>query len=159
MFNLRSVESTDASDPVTPKPAPSTPRDLVAVMLRAVDKLQVQPGLNSARGLLERSGDQLTALLDPERRPDWAWFEILFEEDACRLPQALLRAGRVLGRDDFIVCGIETLDWMMRGQVLANCIETMSDACEAAFAATGDLKWLLVSRTATLERRTSPLES
>lgn len=159
MFSLRSAESTDRSEPATPKPVPPTPHDLVAVMLRTVDKIRTRPGVHDDRTLLERSGEQLCALLDSERRPDWAWFEILFEADACRLPQALLCAGRVLGRDDFIACGIETLDWMMRGQVLANCVETMSDACEAAFAATGDLNWLLVSRTATLERRASPLES
>ncbi|MFD1613326.1 hypothetical protein ACFSCW_16105 [Sphingomonas tabacisoli] len=143
----------------TPKPAPSTPRDLVAVMLRAAEKLQSQPQLNSARALLERGGDQLVQLLDPERRPDWAWFEILFEEDACRLPEALLRAGRMLHREDFTACGIETLDWMLRGRVLAKCIDTMADACEAAFAATGDLKWLMISRTAILARRAHPRES
>lgn len=128
-------------------------------MLRAAEKLQAQPGLKSARALLERGGEQLVQLLDPERRPDWAWFEILFEDDACRLPEALLRAGRMLGREDFAACGIETLDWMLRGRALAQCIEAMGDACEAAFAATGDLKWLMISRTATLARRAHPRES
>lgn len=160
MFSFSAAEMTSAAPATTtPKPAPSTPRDLVAVMLRAAEKLQAQPGLNSARALLERGGDQLVQLLDPERRPDWAWFEILFEDDACRLPQALLRAGRALGRDDFIACGVETLDWMLRGRVLAKCVDTMADACDAAFAATGDLKWLMISRTAILARRASPHES
>lgn len=160
MFSLDTAETIGTpSAKSAPKPAPSTPRDLVTVMLRAAEKLQFQPGLNSARALLERSGDQLTALLDPERRPDWAWFEILFEEDACRLPEALLRAGRTLGREDFIACGIETLEWMLRGRVLANCVDTMADACDAAFAATGDLKWLMISRTAILARRASLPES
>lgn len=160
MFSLSAAETTPAAPATTsPKPAPSTPRDLVAVMLRAVEKLQVQPELKSARALLERSGDQLTMLLDPERRPDWAWFEILFEDDACRLPEALLRAGRTLNREDFIACGIETLDWMLRGRVLAKCVDAMADACDAAFAATGDLKWLMISRTAILARRASPQQS
>jgi hypothetical protein len=160
MFSLSTAETITVSPATaTPKPAPSTPRDLVAVMLRAVSKLQAQPELKSARALLERSGEQLTMLLDPERRPDWAWFEILFEDDACRLPEALLRAGRTLGREDFIECGIETLDWMLRGRVLARCVETMADACDAAFAATGDLKWLMISRTAILARRASPQQS
>jgi len=161
MFSLSAAAETISAAPATtsPKPAPSTPRDLVAVMLRAVEKLQVQPDLKSARALLERSGDQLTMLLDPERRPDWAWFEILFEDDACRLPEALLRAGRTLNREDFIACGIETLDWMLRGRVLAKCVDAMADACDAAFAATGDLKWLMISRTAILARRASPQQS
>jgi hypothetical protein len=128
-------------------------------MLRAAEKLQTQPNLNSARALLERAGEQLTDLLDPERRPDWAWFEILFERDACRLPEALLRAGRVLGREDFTECGVQTLDWMLRGRVLASCVEKLADACEAAFTATGDLKWLMISRTAILARRAHPQEN
>jgi hypothetical protein len=141
------------------KPRPAAPRDLIAVMLRAAEKLQTQPGLNSAKALLARSGEQLVALLDPERRPDWPWFEILFEEDACRLPEALLRAGRVLHRDDFIACGVETLEWMMRGRVLAKCVDTLAHACDAAFTATGDLKWLMIGRTAILGRRAQPREN
>jgi hypothetical protein len=160
MFSFATPETIDyIPEKSAPKPPPSTPRDLVAVMLRAAEKLQSQPKLNSARALLERSGEQLSALLDPERRPDWAWFEILFEEDACRLPEALLRAGRTLDRDDFVACGVETLDWMLRGRVMAKCIDTLAQACDAAFAATGDLKWLMISRTAILARRGSPPES
>jgi hypothetical protein len=156
MFSLGTAETIPAVPASSaPKPPPSTPRDLVAVMVRAAEKLQAQPGLNSARALLERGGEQLVQLLDPDRRPDWPWFEILFEEDACRLPEALLRAGRILHRDDFIACGVETLDWMMRGRVLANCLGTMADACDAAFAGTGDLKWLMISRTAILAHRGS----
>lgn len=160
MFSLATAEAIGMpSANSAPKPAPPTPRDLVAVMLRAAETLRLQPRRADASALVERSGDQLTVLLDPERRPDWAWFEILFEEDACRLPEALLRAGRLLGRDDFIACGVETLEWMLRGRVLAGCVETMADACDAAFAATGDLKWLMISRTAIQARRASPPES
>lgn len=128
-------------------------------MLAAAEKLQVQPDLKSARALLERSGEELTALLDPARRPDWPWFEILFEEDACRLPEVLLRAGRTLGRDDFVDRGIETLEWMMRGRVLAKCVDTLAHACDAAFSASGDIKWLMIGRTAILARQARPRES
>ena len=149
MFSFATAETIGSSpSSPAPKPAPSTPRDLVAVMLRAADRLQARPDLKSARALLERSGEELTALLNPERRPDWAWFEIVFEDDACRLPEALLRAGRILHREDFIACGVETLDWMLRGRVLAKCIDAMADACDAAFVATGDLKWLMIGLTA-----------
>ncbi len=145
--------------PTAPRPAPGAPRDLVRVMLSAADKLHAQPHLNSARALLARSGDELAALLDPERRPDWPWFEILFEDDACRLPQALLRAGRALGREDLVERGIETLEWMFSLRVLHRCADAMANACDAAFAATGDLKWLMISRTATLQRRARSPES
>lgn len=145
--------------PPASKPRPGAPRDLVKVMLAAAEKLRVQPSLNSARALLNRSGDELAAMLDPERRPDWAWFEIVFEDDACRLPEALLRAGRTLRREDLVERGLETLEWMFSGRVLHKCLDTMADACDAAFAATGDMKWLLISRTATLQRRASRPQS
>ena len=122
-------------------------------MLAAAEKLQSNPGLNSARALLERGSEELVQLLDPDRRPDWAWFEIMFEEDACRLPEALMRAGRILHRDDLVQRGIDTLEWMFSGRVLHKCLDAMTQACDAAFATTGDLKWLTISRTATLARR------
>ena len=147
------------AQPAPSRPRPGAPRDLVKVMLAAAEKLRLQPDLNSARALLARSGEELAAMLDPQRRPDWAWFEILFAEDACRLPEALLRAGRTLGRDDFTQRGIETLEWMFSGRILSKCVDTMADACDAAFAATGDLKWLMISRTAILARRAHPREN
>lgn len=142
--------------PIGSKPHPAAPRDLVKVMLSAAEKLRDQPGLRSARALLVRSGEELFTMLDPERRPDWAWFEIMFEDDACRLPEALLRAGKALGREDFVERGIGTLEWMFSGRVLHRCLDTMAAACDAAFATTGDLKWLMISRTATLGRREPP---
>lgn len=155
MFREATAESTDhRTIGAMSRPRPGAPRDLVKVMLAATEKLRTQPHLNSARSLLERSGDELSAMLDPLRRPDWAWFEIMFEDDACRLPEALLRAGRALGREDLVDRGLGTLEWMFSRRVLHSCLDTMADACDAAFAATGDLKWLMLSRTATLERRT-----
>lgn len=154
MFREATAETTVLSLPQTaPKPRPAAPRDLVKVMLSTAEKLRHQPDLRSARALLVRSGEELFALLDPERRPDWAWFQIMFEDDACRLPEALMRAGKTLGREDFVDRGIETLEWMFSGRVLHNCVATMAAACDAAFATTGDLKWLMISRTATLGRR------
>jgi len=150
MFRFAAAETIPTS---ASKPRSAAPRDLVKVMLAAAEKLQAAPRLKSARALLERGGEELCVLLDPERRPDWAWFEIMFEDDACRLPEALLRAGRILRRDDFVERGLQTLEWMFAGRVLHPCLDTMSHACDAAFAATGDLKWLMISRTATLGRR------
>jgi hypothetical protein len=36
--------------------------------------------------------------------------------DNCRLPEALLRAGQALGRQDMIDVGLETLEWIMTQQ-------------------------------------------
>lgn len=154
MFREATAETISSAPQVAgSKPRPGAPRDLVKVMLAAAEKLRLHPNLNSARALLERSGEELSAMLDPERRPDWAWFEIMFEDDACRLPEALLRAGRALGREDFVERGLDTIEWMFSRRVLHKCLDTMAKACDAAFGATGDLKWLMISRTATLERR------
>jgi hypothetical protein len=156
MFRFATAETIPAPPP---KPQPGAPRDLVKVMLAAAEKLQANPKLKSARALLDRGGDELAALLDPERRPDWAWFEIMFEDDACRLPEALLRAGRILQREDLTERGLQTLEWMFSGRVLHKCWATMADVCDAAFRATGDLKWLMISRTATLQRRAARPEN
>lgn len=154
MFREATAETTASTvRSISSKPRPAAPLDLVKVMLSAAEKLREQPDLRSARALLIRSGEELFAMLDPERRPDWAWFEIMFGDDACRLPEALMRAGKALGREDLVERGIETLEWMFSGRVLHKCLDTMAAACDAAFATTGDLKWLMISRTATLGRR------
>jgi hypothetical protein len=156
MFREATAETTAfIPQQSAPRPRPAAPRDLVKVMIAAAEKLQVSPELKSPRALLERGGEELSQLLDPERRPDWAWFEIMFEDDACRLPEALMRAGRILHRDDLVQRGLDTLEWMFSGRVLHKCLDTMAKACDAAFATTGDLKWLTISRTATLSRRAS----
>src|SRR6476646_11158169 len=61
------------------------------------------------RQLVERFASELAALVAAERRPDWAWFEIVLAYDNCRLPEALIAAGRALGRDDLIRTRLETL--------------------------------------------------
>lgn len=157
MFSDIGAESiSSVAQPSSSRPRPGAPRDLVKVLLAAAQKLSAQPEFRSARALLQKAGDELATMLDPDRRPDWAWFEIMFGEDACRLPEALLRAGRALGREDLVDRGIVTLEWMFSGRLMGKCLNTTADACDAAFAATGDLKWLMVSRTAILERRARP---
>jgi glycosyltransferase involved in cell wall biosynthesis len=57
-------------------------------------------------------GDALIAELDAARRIDWCWFESVLAYDNARLPEALLRAGTLLDRNDFVVRGLETLTWL-----------------------------------------------
>ncbi len=116
---------------------------------------------------MSRFGDQLLALLDAARRPEWKWFEIVLAYDNARLPEALIRAGLALGRDDLVACGVETLDWIVARQTSPEghfrAIGTESfgreyadplpfdqqpleaqatiDACAAAFDATRDPRW------------------
>ena len=114
----------------------------VATLLAAAAKLKSRPGHKAATHILTELGGELAALLDPERRPDWAWFEILFDDDACRMAEALLRAGSVLGQKTFVVRGLQTLEWMLAGPGARRCASSLGAACDAAYAATGDARWL-----------------
>ncbi len=112
-------------------------------------------------------GDSLIADLARERRPDWCWFESVLAYDNARLPEALVRAGHVLERNDFVVRGLETLTWLGDRQTAKDGhfravgsdsfgrkysdplpfdqqpLEAWAtiDACAAAFDATRDAHW------------------
>jgi glycosyltransferase involved in cell wall biosynthesis len=46
------------------------------------------------------------------RREDWLWFETALSYDNARLPQGLLLAGEVMGRQDWVEEGLKTLRWL-----------------------------------------------
>jgi glycosyltransferase involved in cell wall biosynthesis len=144
-----------------------SPRSQAFSMLAAAAMLDAHPGHAASLKLLETGGAELVALVDDVCRPDWAWFEIVLAYDNCRLPEALLRAGMALKRQDFIDCGLRTLDWIVEQQTAKSGVfrpvgsESFGrayqsplpfdqqpleawatiDACEAALAATGDERW------------------
>ncbi|WP_375420159.1 glycosyltransferase [uncultured Sphingomonas sp.] len=137
-------------------------------MLGAAAMLEVKPGHELARSILQRFPDDHLALLASARRPEWKWFEIVLAYDNARLPEALLRVGQALGRRDLIECGIETLGWIVdkqtspEGRFRAVGTESFHkpyaeplqfdqqpleaqatvEACIAAFDATGDQRWV-----------------
>ncbi len=145
-----------------------SPRARAFAMLGAAAMLDAHPGHALSRTLLERFGDELVSLLDAARRPEWQWFEIVLAYDNARLPEALIRAGRALGRADLAACGLDTLDWIVARQTSPDgrfrAVGTESfgrayadpmpfdqqpleaqatiDACAAAFDATGDARWV-----------------
>jgi hypothetical protein len=92
------------------------PRARAFGMLGAAAMIEAHPGHAFSREVLTRYGEELIALLAEARRPEWSWFEIVLAYDNARLPEALLRAGKVLGRQDFIDVGIETLEWIVSRQ-------------------------------------------
>ncbi|MEG3164633.1 glycosyltransferase family 4 protein [Sphingomonas sp. PB2P19] len=136
-------------------------------MLGAAAMLEAKPGHRLSLEILNKFPDIHLALLDKARRPEWQWFEIVLAYDNARLPQALIRAGRTLGRQDLIDCGLATLDWIVgkqtspEGRFRAVGSESFGrpyaeplqfdqqpleaqatvDACAAAFEATGDRRW------------------
>jgi hypothetical protein len=145
-----------------------SPRALAFAMLGAAAMLEASPGHRLALEILQRFPDAHLALLEKARRPEWRWFEIVLAYDNARLPQALIRAGIALGRDDLVACGIDTLDWILAkqtghegrfravgsesfGRVYAEPLpfdqqpleaQATIDACGAAFAATSDRRWI-----------------
>lgn len=145
-----------------------SPRAHGFAMLGAAAMLEAHDGHALSRTILTRFGDELVALLAEARRPEWEWFEIVLAYDNARLPEALIRAGIALKRDDFIKVGVDTLDWIVGkqtspegrfravgsesfGRVYADPLpfdqqpleaQATIDACCAAFEATGDTRWV-----------------
>ncbi|PAX07153.1 glycosyltransferase family 4 protein [Sphingomonas lenta] len=145
-----------------------SPRAQAFVMLGAAAMLQASPGHRLATEILQRFPAEHMALLEEARRPEWSWFEIVLAYDNARLPEALIRAGHALGRADYVACGLETLQWIIgkqtspEGRFRAVGSESFGrayaeplpfdqqpleaqatvDACEAAWEATGDRRWI-----------------
>lgn len=137
-------------------------------MLGAAAMLEAKPGHELSRSILQCFPDTHLALLAEARRPEWQWFEIVLAYDNARLPEALIRAGLALGRNDLVQCGLSTLEWICgkqtspEGRFRAVGTESFHrpyaeplqfdqqpleaqatvDACVAAHQATGDAKWL-----------------
>ena len=150
------------------------PRARAFAILGAAAMAEAHPGHTGAARILREFGSDLMALLDTNVRPDWAWFEIVLAYDNCRLPEALLRAGRALADPLMVRRGIETMEWIVAQQTNADgrfrAVGTESfgrplqpplpfdqqpleawatiDACDAAFEATGDARWRDVAMTA-----------
>ncbi|MEX6834092.1 hypothetical protein AB2D10_34120, partial [Pseudomonas aeruginosa] len=76
----------------------------------AAAMLEAKPGHQLSLSILEAFPKVHLDLLAKARRPEWQWFEIVLAYDNTRLPQALIRAGQALGRQDLIDCGLATLD-------------------------------------------------
>ncbi len=145
-----------------------SPRAHGFAMLGAAAMLEVVPTHSLALTILNRFGDELVGLLKDARRPQWEWFEIVLAYDNARLPEALLRAGIALKRDDMIQCGLKTLEWIVAkqtspdgrfravgsesfGRAYAEPLQfdqqpleaqATIDACSAAFDASQDLRWV-----------------
>ena len=145
-----------------------SPRAHGFAMLGAAAMLEAHAGHALSQTILTRFGEELVALLEAARRPDWTWFEVVLAYDNARLPEALIRGGIALGRDDFVKVGIDTLDWIISrqtspegrfravgsesfGRVYAEPLpfdqqpleaQATVDACCAAFDATGDRRWV-----------------
>lgn len=97
-----------------------SPRAMAFGMLGACAVLRSGRSHPKAEALVMRGASLLERLLADSRRPDWAWFEAVLGYDNPRLPQALIEAGQVSRRSDWIGLGLSTLDWIAERQVAAN---------------------------------------
>ena len=93
-----------------------SPRATAFMMLGAVEVLRLEPAHAEARGIIDRGGTMLNALLATARRPDWAWFEAVLAYDNPRLSQALIEAARITGRSDWRAAGLESLAFIASQQ-------------------------------------------
>ncbi len=144
-----------------------SPRAQAFMMLGTAALTEADPADPPLARLLIRWGERLAGLWSEYRRLGWEWFEPVLAYDNARLPEALIRAGLAIGREDFIEHGIKSLDWLAGQQTGEDghfrAIGTdsfgslysaplpfdqqpveawaMVDACDAAFAASGDAIW------------------
>ncbi len=144
-----------------------SPRTRAFLMIAISAMLALRPGDSRLVAMLNEFGDDLIAKLADCKRAEWLWFEPMLAYDNARLPEALLRSGLALDRNDFVVRGLETLTWLADrqtaeeghyrpvgsdsfGRVYVPPMRfdqqpleawAMIDACDAAFAATGESHW------------------
>ncbi|WP_120717272.1 glycosyltransferase family 4 protein [Tsuneonella amylolytica] len=155
------------------RPEMESPRAVAFAMLGASAMVAAKPGHDISLALLARGTDLLERLLGGARRPDWSWFETVLGYDNPRLPQALIEAGRTLGREDYLATGLETLDWIADRQTATSGhfrpigsesfgiefealpfdqqpleAQAAIDAAASAYAATGDAHWAVHARAA-----------
>lgn len=95
-----------------PLSALRSPRAMAFCILAATAVLRRRQGHAKAMAMTEVFAARLARLAAVESRPGWIWFEPVLAYDNCRLPEALLRAGPAMGREDFTRLGIETLGWI-----------------------------------------------
>lgn len=149
-------------------------RTYAFLVLGLASLVRAEPRLARERALLERLAGGLAGVLAGHESDDWRWFENGLTYDNARLPEALLRAGLVLDDEAMVEAGLRSLDWLCGKQTgvdgvfravgTANFGQPMTveepfdqqpleaaatvDACAAAFAATGDPRWLAEARRA-----------
>ena len=149
------------------------PRSSAFVVLGAAALIEAEPTSAAKQALIDHA-EWLSGLIDNNVRPGWHWFEPVLSYDNTRLPEALLVAGRTLGRADLVESGLETLEWVTGMTTSRNGefrpVGTLSfgepfaepapfdqqpleawamiDACAAAFAVTADPRWIARARSA-----------
>ena len=77
-----------------------SPRALAFMMLGTAPFAENEPADPQPSKLLARWGDSLMGHWSEYAKPGWDWFEPVLAYDNARLPEALIRAGLAIGRED-----------------------------------------------------------
>ncbi|HEX7010811.1 MAG TPA: Gfo/Idh/MocA family oxidoreductase [Phycisphaeraceae bacterium] len=129
--------------------------------------LEAVPDDQEVRQLFDELAHRLWRVYQKHATPDWPWWEDHLTWGNARLPQAMLIAGQVLGRQAMIDAGLRSLQWLLdvqrapqghlsivgnrgwfvRGREKATFDQqpleayTMVDACLTAARITGESDW------------------
>lgn len=157
--------------------APATftsPRAWAYTLLGLDEYLRAMPGHDGAAALRNVLAERFLDLFQRESSADWPWFEDRLTYANARLPQAMLRTGDAMGREELVAIGLRTLEWLratqrsgdglfapvgsdgffVRGGTKAEFdhqpVEAcgMVSACLDAFRITGQNHWVESARTA-----------
>jgi len=93
----------------------NSPRTMAYTLLGICELLKANPESSVKRQGSELA-NRLFDRLKISRRPGWLWFEEVLAYCNARMPQALIRAGYCLGRQDHVDAGLKSLDWLCQVQ-------------------------------------------
>ena len=147
----------------------TSPRASAYIVLGCIQYLKHFAGDTEARALALSQASHLASLLKENSSQGWTWFEDIVSYDNGRLPQALIAAGAYLKDEAMLQGGLAALDWLLemqtdpvqghislvgshgwyrRGRERARFdqqpveIPALMDACNEAFRATGEGRWI-----------------
>jgi glycosyltransferase involved in cell wall biosynthesis len=93
-----------------------SPRAMAFAAIGAAHVLDADPHHAKAGELLQHVGETLFQLLKASTCPDWVWFETVLGYDNPRLPEALMRAGQVVGNATWVETAVDALRWINEKQ-------------------------------------------
>ncbi|MDZ4775763.1 MAG: glycosyltransferase family 4 protein [Alphaproteobacteria bacterium] len=150
------------------------PRSRALASLGLAGLVQGQAAPEVAGQTLHLFATDLAGRLDRTRTPDWVWFEDHLSYDNARLPEALIRASTTFGDGAMLDAGLQALAWLCNIQTAEEGwfrpvgstgfgaryaqpsrfdqqpLEAAAtiDACQAAYEATNDARWISEARKA-----------
>jgi glycosyltransferase involved in cell wall biosynthesis len=143
-------------------------------VLGAASLLQSGCDDQNAEGILMACATNLMERFELHGHPSWMWFEPSLSYDNARIPQAMIIAGQVARRPDWLAAGLDSLAWLgtlqtaPKGHFRAIGSATLAtpfappsmfdqqpieacatvDAALAAFEATGQARWMAMAKAA-----------